>query len=73
MDARLRCNCHQGHPFLLIPVVLLMPAVPPWVALTLVGLGTFQIVIDVAWSTKSSDWAKFRREMAVQQGRAVSP
>jgi hypothetical protein len=63
----------KAIPFVLIPVSVLMPAIPTWVPLTLLGLGIIQIVTDVAWSTKSSDWAKFRREMAFDQGRAVSP
>jgi hypothetical protein len=63
----------KAIPFLLIPVALVMPAIPTWVPLILLGLGMIQIVTDVVWSTKSSDWAKFRREMAFDQGRAVSP
>jgi hypothetical protein len=53
----------KAIPFLLIPVALLMPAIQGWVPIALLALGIVQIVTDVAWSTKSSDWAKFRREM----------
>ena len=53
----------KAIPFLLIPVALLMPAVPTWVPIVLLGLGIIQVATDIAWSTKSSDWAKFRREM----------
>ncbi|MEN8041110.1 MAG: hypothetical protein ABFR95_06360 [Actinomycetota bacterium] len=51
-------------PFLLVPFAILMSAVPIWVAVALVGLGVLQIVTDVLWSTKSSDWAKYAREKA---------
>lgn len=50
-------------PFLLIPVALLMSAIPTWVPIVLLALGIIQIVTDVVWSTRSSDWAKYRREM----------
>jgi hypothetical protein len=50
-------------PFLLIGVALLMSAIPTWVPIALLALGIIQIVADSAWSTKSSDWAKFSREM----------
>jgi siroheme synthase len=52
----------KAIPFLLIPAAVLMPAIPTWVAIALLLLGIVQIVTDVTWSTKSSDWAKFRRE-----------
>jgi hypothetical protein len=34
-----------------------------WVAVVLLALGIMQIVTDLAWSVKASDWKKFRREM----------
>ena len=50
-----------------IPFLALGPAlvigVPGWVTALLVVVGIGQIVTDVAWSTKASDWKKFRREM----------
>jgi hypothetical protein len=49
-------------PFLALPPALVMDA-PSWTVWTLITLGIGQIVTDVVWSTKSSDWKKFRREM----------
>jgi hypothetical protein len=50
-----------------IPFFALGPAlvigVPGWVTGLLIVVGVVQIVTDVAWSTKASDWKKFRREM----------
>jgi hypothetical protein len=53
----------KAIPFLLIPAAVLMPAIPTWVPIALLLLGIGQIVTDITWSTKSSDWAKYRREM----------
>jgi hypothetical protein len=53
----------KAIPFLLIPASLLMPAMPAWVPIVLLALGIIQIVTDVVWSTRASDWAKYRREM----------
>ncbi len=53
----------KAIPFLLIPAALLMSEIPAWVPIALLVLGVVQIATDLAWSTKSSDWAKFRREM----------
>jgi hypothetical protein len=53
----------KAIPFLLIPASLLMSAIPTWIPIVLLILGIAQIATDVAWSTKSSDWAKYRREM----------
>jgi hypothetical protein len=41
--------------------------VPTWVVWALVAIGLAQIVTDVLWSAKASDWKKFRREMALAQ------
>ena len=38
---------------------------PTWALIVLGVLGVAQIVTDVLWSTKSSDWKKFNREMAL--------
>lgn len=50
-----------------IPFFALGPAlvigVSGWVTAVLVVIGVVQIVTDVAWSTKASDWKKYRREM----------
>jgi hypothetical protein len=45
---------------------------PAWAAWLIVGIGVVQIVTDVLFSTKSSDWKKVRRERNVaraQHGR----
>lgn len=55
-------------PFLLLPLTLLMPAIGGWVAMLLLTLGVVQIIADIVWSTKSSDWAKYRREMRYANG-----
>ncbi len=51
----------------LVPFLLIGAAVaanlPGWVAWVLAGVGLLMVVIDVVWSTKSSDWKRFRREM----------
>ena len=41
--------------------------VPMWVFWALILIGVAQIVTDVLWSAKASDWKKFRREMALAQ------
>jgi Ca2+/Na+ antiporter len=41
--------------------------VPTWVVWALVGIGLAQIATDILWSTKASDWKKFRREMDLAQ------
>ncbi len=50
-----------------IPFLALGPAlvigVQGWVTVLLVVIGVVVIVTDVLWSTKASDWKKFRREM----------
>jgi hypothetical protein len=50
-------------PFIALALYPLTNA-PAWAALALLALGCFQIATDVALSTKSSDWKRFRREMA---------
>ncbi len=35
-----------------------------WVVILLIVLGIGMVVTDVAWSTKASDWKKFKREMS---------
>jgi hypothetical protein len=39
-------------------------AAPTWALIVLGVIAVGQIVTDVLWSTKSSDWKKFKREMA---------
>ncbi len=51
----------------LIPFLLLPPAyiadVSAWVPLVVAGFGVISLVTDIMWSTKVSDWKKYRREM----------
>ena len=51
----------------LMPFIFLGAAiaagVPTWVVWALVVVGLVEIVIDIVWSTKKSDWKKFKREM----------
>lgn len=52
----------KAVPFLMIGAAVVAD-VPAWSIWALVLLGVFQIMTDVLWSTKASDWKKFRREM----------
>jgi len=45
---------------------------PWWAAVVLAGLGVLQIATDVAFSTKTSDWKKFRREKAIARARRAA-
>ncbi len=47
--------------------VALSPATnaPGWAVLVLAAYGVFQIVTDVLFSTKASDWKRFSRERAI--------
>lgn len=53
----------------IVPFVMIGASVaaglPMWVPWVLVALGVVSILTDVLWSTKASDWKKFRREMAL--------
>ena len=55
----------------LVPFALIGSAVaadlPVWAIWALVALGAVMAATDIAWSTKSSDWMKFRREMSFAQ------
>jgi hypothetical protein len=50
-----------------LPVALLPAAIvaglPAWVVWVLAIFAVAQVATDVLWSTKSSDWKRFRREM----------
>ena len=48
-------------------------AAPAWSIVVLVVLGVFQVATDVLFSTKSSDWKKVRRELAVARARERVP
>ncbi|MGZ5214035.1 MAG: hypothetical protein ACXWDU_09100 [Actinomycetota bacterium] len=43
---------------------------PWWSAAALIAIGLLQIGTDLAFSVKSSDWKKFRRERAIAAARA---
>lgn len=43
---------------------------PWWSAAALVAIGLLQVGTDLAFSVKSSDWKKFRRERAIAKARA---
>jgi hypothetical protein len=45
---------------------------PGWSVVVLVGFGVFQILTDVLFSTRASDWKKVRRELAVAKARRRS-
>lgn len=49
-------------PALLIPAAI-VAELPAWVVWALGSFVVATIVTDIVWSTKSSDWMKFRREM----------
>src|SRR5919201_1995190 len=47
-----------------LPVWLATDA-PAWAALVVLGYGLVQIVTDVLWSTKKSDWKRYARERRI--------
>lgn len=49
-------------PFIFLPVAF-ASGVSGWVPLVITIIGIAGIVTDLMWSTKVSDWKKFRREM----------
>lgn len=53
-------------PFLLIGAAV-AAGLPPWVSWALAGLGVVMILLDVFWSSKASDWKKFKRELEFAQ------
>ena len=55
-------------PFAFLPAAVIAE-VPAWATTLLVAIGVVSIVTDALWSTHSSDWKKFRREMAMVGGR----
>ena len=56
----------KGLPFLLIGAAIAAD-LPVWVAWALAAFGVASIATDVLWSTKASDWKRFRREMGFAQ------
>ncbi len=71
--ARRRAWMHASGAIVtkIIPFALIGGAVaanlPTWAVLGLALIGIAMIVTDVVWSTTSSDWMKFRREMKFAQ------
>lgn len=55
----------------LTPFALLGAAIaadlPTWAVWGVVGIGVLAILTDILWSTRSSDWKRFRREMKFAQ------
>jgi hypothetical protein len=56
----------KAVPFLLIGAAVAAD-LPAWVPWALAGLGLAMITTDVLWSTRASDWKRFRREMDFAQ------
>lgn len=52
----------KAIPFLLLPVAI-WSGIPTWAVIVLVVVAIGQVLTDVLWSTKASDWAKYKREM----------
>lgn len=56
----------------LAPFALLGAAIaadlPTWAVWGVAGIGVLAIVTDILWSTRNSDWKRFRREMEFAQG-----
>jgi len=55
-------------PFLIIPYALAIDT-DTWAVLLLAALGVIQIVTDLLFSVKASDWKNFRREMRLARAR----
>ena len=55
-------------PFLVVPYAVAI-GTEAWAVLVLLALGVVQIVTDVLFSVKASDWKKFRREMRLARAR----
>lgn len=51
-------------PFLLAPAAV-ASGQPTWLVRAVVAFGVISVITDVAWSTKVSDWKKFRRELRI--------
>lgn len=54
----------KAIPFLLIPSALIAD-VPFWTLAILVILAVAQLLTDALWSTRVSDWSKYRREIGI--------
>jgi hypothetical protein len=56
-------------PFLVIPYAFAIDT-ETWAILILLALGVVQILTDLVFSVRASDWKKFRREMTLARGRS---
>ena len=71
--ARARAWMHASGAIMTkaIPWLLLGAAfaadIPRWVPIVLVVVGLATLLTDILWSTSSSDWKKFKREMGFAQ------
>jgi hypothetical protein len=45
--------------------------VPSWSLWALLAIGVLQILTDIFWSTRSSDWKKVRRELRIARAQRV--
>ncbi|HLZ48700.1 MAG TPA: hypothetical protein VKR80_08640 [Candidatus Limnocylindria bacterium] len=54
-------------PFALVPFALRV-GLETWAVGLLIVIGVLQILTDVLWSVRASDWKKFRREMRAARG-----
>ena len=59
-------------PFLLLPAAPIA-GIPGWAVVALVAIGALQILTDVLWSVRTSDWKRFRREMRIAAEIDVRP
>jgi hypothetical protein len=72
-DARQRAWMHASGALVTkaLPFALIGAAVaadlPTWAVWALPALGAVMIISDITWSTKKSDWMKFKREMRFAQ------
>jgi hypothetical protein len=58
-------------PFLVIPYALAIDT-ETWAILILAALGVVQILTDLLYSVRASDWKKFRREMRLARSTPAS-
>ncbi len=79
MDARQRRIASKIAPFAVFAVVYLKHRAagydlfPSWSLWAILGLGVVQILTDIFFSTKKSDWKKFRRERRVARSMESTP
>ena len=59
-------------PFAIIPYALAI-STEGWTIALLLALGVIQIVTDVLFSVKASDWKKFRREIRLSRASRTTP